>query len=110
MPTPHPAFIGNHPELVDQVFNDVELFTKEIEDFNARIRLLAEDCHKCIAFLNIDKADQFWRRSQVKNIFVLVEAAAYGLKQISIENYQRRDIPFTVAELAILREEKYNLE
>jgi hypothetical protein len=103
------AFVGNCPEVVENVFKPTLKLRKELADFATRNDLLAKDVAKCSEFLQKDTKDQFWRREVVKNIFAVFEASSYGIKQIAINQNNHWIIGFSAAELTILNEEKYSL-
>ena len=83
--------------------------TEEVQDVLHRCNLLWEDARFCIQFVKKGDNDQFWRRTFVRNIFVLFEASSYGLKRVSMHLSQTLKVDFSPAELAMLREERYVL-
>jgi hypothetical protein len=104
------AFVGHCPEIVNQVYGPVEEMAAEAEDFVARLLVLSEDFTKCEKPLKKDYTDQFWRRVMVRNLFVLLEACSYGMKQAALHRHRLLEIDFSNAEIALLSEEKYTLD
>lgn len=56
------------------------------------------------------KNDQFNRRMYVRSVFALIEGMVYRMKQICLSEPAERHYDFSAAEIALLREEAYELE
>lgn len=64
-----------------------------------------------IAERELDQAEpQFRRRSYIRAVFALVEGVTFVMKQFALSVHERGDITFPPAELALLREEQYDLD
>jgi hypothetical protein len=98
----HTAFVGHYEEAVEAFFL--------LEDFSARFRTLAKDVTDCAGSDNSNLTSQLWRRTIIRNIFVLIEASSYGLKRMALLAGPGRNVEFSPAELTILREEKHTLD
>jgi hypothetical protein len=96
--------------MVDHVYKPVGEMEAEAKDFIARFKLLGSDIAKCNKPLKKHTDEQFWRRVVVRNIFVLLEACAYGMKRAALHRSRHFEIGFTTSELALLSEEKYYLD
>jgi hypothetical protein len=103
------AFVGHIPELVQEVFGPVVDFYTEIIDYVNRSTVLARDVAKCNCPLRKGSHNQFWRRTIVKNIFAVLEAACFGFKAIAFQRFRHYEIDFSSAEVAILLEHRYML-
>lgn len=75
--------------------------------FNSEIQLLAD-----IAIPDADPWDQeqLKRRAVTRTIFAMVEAITYHMKQLAIQHAEYYPDTFSLAQLALLREETYILE
>jgi hypothetical protein len=105
-----PELVGYCPELPDQIFRPILAIHKEIKDFGHRTRLLGADISFCSDCLKKRPQMEFWRRTLVRNVFVFLEAACYGLKRIALHRNEVWEVEFSQAELALLKEEKYSLD
>jgi len=105
-----PELVGHLPELSEQVFGPLLEISKEMTDFEERSLLLSKDVELCTNFFNKSPQDQFLRRNIIRTVFVFLEACAYGLKRIALQQHAIYEVEFSPAELALLREEKYMLD
>lgn len=94
----------------DAVFSKVRGFYQEFADFRTKLLILRDDCEKCARAVKNQPKNQFWRRTFVRNLFAYFEGVNFGMKQLAIAQYGRKQVDFLVAELAMLREEKYGLD
>jgi hypothetical protein len=106
----HPAFVGHSPEMVECVFKRASAYEVELQDLLDRTILLSKDFGQCTKPLKKNPNNQFWRRTAIKNLFVIFEATTFGLKRIALHQHEHREVGFSAAEVAILNEEKYVLE
>jgi hypothetical protein len=79
------VFVGHCPEMVEQVYKPAAEYTAEVKDFMARCLLLSSDMQACNKPLAENSNDPFWRRTSIRNIFVVYEAACFGLKRIALQ-------------------------
>lgn len=81
------------PELFRSLANDVIIAEGELEkdEFDENER-------------------QFRRRSYIRTVFALVEGVTFVMKQFALSVHEGGTIIFSPAELALLREEQYDLE
>jgi hypothetical protein len=91
------------------VFSAVRGFYHEIADLRGKHETLHKDSERCIRTAQKFPKNQFWRRMMVKNSFAWFEGTIYGIKRLAIYQFERKEVKFSHAELAMLREEKYEL-
>ncbi|MEI8292276.1 MAG: hypothetical protein WCH99_22625 [Verrucomicrobiota bacterium] len=94
----------------EAVFSTVSGFYHEIADLRGKHDTLRKDAEKCIRAAQKFPMNQFWRRMMVKNSFAWFEGTIYGIKRLAIHQFERKEVKFSNAELAMLREEKYELD
>ncbi len=92
------------------VFAAVRGFYNEIADLRGKHETLRKDSERCIRAAQAFPKNQFWRRMMVKNSFAWFEGTIYGIKSLAICQFERKEVKFSHAELAMLREEKYELD
>lgn len=93
----------------EAVFSAVRGFYTEIGDLRDKHGILRKDSERCIRAAQKFPTNQFWRRMMVKNSFAWFEGTIYGIKRLAIYQFERKEVKFSHAELAMLREEKYEL-
>jgi hypothetical protein len=94
----------------EAVFSAVRGFYGEIADLRGKHGILKKDSERCIRATGKYPKNQFWRRMMVKNSFAWFEGTIYGIKKLAIHQFERKEVRFSLAELAMLREEKYELD
>lgn len=92
------------------IFSAVRGFYNAIADLRDKHRILQNDSERCIRNTQKNPQSQFWRRMMVKNSFAWFEGTIYGIKKLAIYQFERKEVKFSDAELAMLREEKYELD
>ena len=92
------------------VFERTRGFFIEIADLRDKCSVLQKDSERCIKAAQKHSQSQFWRRMLVKNLFAWFEGTVYGMKRLVLRQSQRKEVEFSIAELAMLREEKYELD
>src|SRR5215210_6831875 len=81
---------------------------KAIEQFTDLLNILGKDVRQCNDGV-IAEDSQFWRRAFVRAVFALIECLTFRMKQAALELYQSGEARFSEAELALLKEESYEL-
>jgi hypothetical protein len=94
----------------EAVFSAVRGFYSEIDDLRGKHGILRKDSERCIRATQKFPKNQFWRRMMVKNSFAWFEGTIYGIKRLAIYQFERKEVKFSHAELAMLREEKFELD
>lgn len=92
-----------HSSMITKIYN----LGQVIAVFSSEIQLLAS-----IEIPDADLADQeqLKRRAATRTIFAMIEAITYHMKQLAIQHAEYYPNTFSLAQLALLREETYLLE
>ena len=78
-------------------------------EYEQLTKILGEDAST--ALLEMEKEDtQFRRRAFIRAFFAAVEGELYALKQVLIDMHNLRRVEFSTADLALLREESYDIK
>src|SRR5947207_15071717 len=104
-----PKPIGNLPEFV-QVTEAAARPVRQSYELRDTLMVLSKDMQRCNPPLAKNPKNQFWRRTLIRNLFALVEAQMYRMKQIAVTNSDIWSVQFSAAEKAMMREEKYGLK
>jgi hypothetical protein len=78
-------------------------------DLSEMFGILARDMRETAAALKADPS-QYHRRVAVRGLFALVEAVTYMLKQQILEWIAKGNKRYTIAEIALLKDEAYTLD
>ncbi|MDQ1611481.1 MAG: hypothetical protein QOG00_1412 [Pyrinomonadaceae bacterium] len=82
---------------------------EEIDDFERMISSLIGDIKISLRYLTEVEANQFWRRTYIRTVFAFIEALIFHIKRVLLRVYDAGIVEFSPEELAMLREESYDL-
>jgi hypothetical protein len=91
--------------------DDNDEFTTITRDAATFIQVLSDDVEQAIKVVNAEDSP-YTRRALVRAVFAAVEGITYDLKQICLKFSKviQPDPPYTDAEMAMLREESYEVD
>ncbi len=79
-----------------------------VEQLNSVYRILSADMDAAVAY-SAEHSNPFAHRTVVRTLFSLIEGLAFQLRQVTIASLEPHTGSLTLAELVLLREERYNL-
>jgi hypothetical protein len=78
-------------------------------EFGAMLTSLVGDVSMCLERLKKEPDNQSERRTFIRTFFAFVEGTVFRMKQLALELHEAYGVDFTEAEVAMLREETYDL-
>ena len=78
---------------------------KHLDDI---VRVFQDDFEICVQ-THHEHEIQFWRRAFVRTVFAFIEGTTASMKRIAADSYHQPDARFSLAELALVAEEAYEL-
>jgi hypothetical protein len=79
-----------------------------VDDLGQMLSLLFDDVKQCKVQLETEDS-QFGRRVYVRTVFALIEGLTFQMKQIVLKMHDELNLGYPTAELALLKEEAYEL-
>ncbi len=80
----------------------------DYSEYKRMVKALLDDVRKSLKY-HIDKDNQFWRRTYIRTVSAFIEAITFHFKRLILNGYDKGVVDFNSAELALLREESYEL-
>jgi hypothetical protein len=94
---------------MNTIYDPMSELKNSVNELQSLVLYLAEDANICLA-RSEEEPLQFWLRSLVRTMFAMVEGVTFRMKQIALQSFQLGCAEFSLPELAILREESYELK